>query len=92
MDIWNADDPAGYGWIFKGRGEWYSNQWNVFGMNGPSTLERDSTECDARRLDPWLDRHGDKVGSVGTKGVVHLGSPTGILLMVSGAGRSGCVH
>jgi hypothetical protein len=50
MDSWNVDDPPGYGWNVEGRGEWSSDLWNVFGRNGPSTLERDSTECDARRL------------------------------------------
>jgi hypothetical protein len=61
-------------------------------VNGPSTFERDSTECDVGRLDPWMGRHGEEVGSVGTEGVVHLGSQTGILWMVYGAGRSGCGH
>jgi hypothetical protein len=29
-----------------------------------------------------MDRQGEKVGSVGTEGVVHLGSPTGIIWLV----------
>jgi hypothetical protein len=66
--------------------------WNGFGGYGPTSFERNSTEWDVGRLDPWMVRHGEEVGSVRAKGVVHRGSHYGILLMVPGAGRSVCGH
>jgi hypothetical protein len=47
------------------RGEWSSDLWNDFGRNTPPpTFERYITECDVGRLDPWMGRHGEEVGSV----------------------------
>jgi hypothetical protein len=59
---------------------------------GSTTFECNSTEWDVGRLDPWMDRHGEEVGSVRSEGVVHLGSQTGIHWVVPGAGRIGCGH
>jgi hypothetical protein len=70
MDSRDADDSTGTCLIFEGGG--FSDLWDVYGRDGPSAPERDGAEFGARKLDPRMVRHWEKVGSVVAEGVAHL--------------------